>query len=101
MSLDTLIRRRTQAKELLLAGNLAMTKNEWLEKDGIYRGTLGEAKQQRYFTIRVCEKMGQAVSAEELQQAKDFALCKSYYSEYLIKKDGRRRSEERRVGKEC
>ena len=90
MSLNTIIRHRTQEKELQLAGNLAMTKNEWLEKGGIYRGTLGESKQQDYYTIRMCEKMGQSVSAEELQQAKDFAMCKSYYAEYLIEKDGKR-----------
>ncbi len=89
MSLDTIIRHRTQEKEMQLAGNLAMTKNDWLEKGGIYHGTLWEAKQQNYYTIRVCEKMGQPVSAEELQQAKDFAMCKSYYAEYLIKKGGK------------
>ena len=35
MSLDTIIRHRTQEKEMQLAGNLAMTKNDWLEKGGI------------------------------------------------------------------
>ncbi len=89
MSLDTIIRRRTQEKELRLAGSLVMTRTEWEEQGGIYRGGLGKAAEQGYYTIRECEKMGQPVTADELSQAKDFAMCKMFYTDYLIKKDGK------------
>lgn len=89
MSLDTLIRRRTQEKELRLAGDLVMTQAEWQERGGIYRGGLGKAAKQGYYTMRECENIGQPVTVTERAQVKDFAMCKMFYTDYFIVKDGK------------
>lgn len=79
------IRERTEAKELRLAGDLAMTRSQWVLRGGIYRGTISEAAQAGYYTIRACENMGKPVSEEERRAAKDFAMFKSCYAHHCIK----------------
>lgn len=80
----TLIRRRTQEKELRLSGELVMTKEEWVERGGTYRGTLGQAAQLGFYTIRACEKLGQPVTETEKVNCKDFAMYSNCYMEYCI-----------------
>ena len=84
MGANSIIRHRTQAKEIRLSGKLVMTKSAWLALGGIYRGTVGQAAQKGYYTVRGCEKLGKPVSAEELENCKDFALFKDCYTKYMI-----------------
>lgn len=73
------VRERTEAKELRLSQPFVMSKEEWLQRGGEYRGTLGQAMQQGYYTVRCCERMGQPVSKTEFEAAKDFAMFMNCY----------------------
>lgn len=85
------IRERTEAKELRMASGLVMTKEQWLARGATYRGSLGTAARGGYYTPRVCEKMGQAVSEEEMSACQDFAMFKTCYTEHCIIVDGKSR----------
>lgn len=83
------IREKLEAKELKLAGDLVMTKSEWAARKATYRGGIFEAKQNGYFTIRFCEKIGKPVSEEELQNADNFAMMKGCYMRHCLNRDGK------------
>ena len=75
------IRERTEDKELLLSGNLVMTKEAWEQRGGIYHGWLGHAaRKESFFTVRECERMGFPVSDEEFKNCKDFAMFGDCYA---------------------
>lgn len=84
MSIITIIRHRTQEKEIRLSSELVMTKEEVLAFGGTYRGSLGEAAKNGFYTVRSCELMGQPVTDEEFKNCKDFAMFKDCYMEYCI-----------------
>ena len=84
MSVESIIKHRTQAKEIRLSGKLVMTKAAWLALGGIYQGTIGQASQKGYYTVRMCEKLGKPVSNEEMQNCKNFALFQDCYTQYMI-----------------
>lgn len=89
MSVETIIRHRTQEKEIRLSGDLVMSKTTWEQCGGTYRGSLGTAARNSYYTVRSCELMKQPVSAEEFAACKDFAMFKDCYQEYCIKENGK------------
>lgn len=78
------IRRRTEAKEIRLSGNLAMTKEQWEQRGGIYRGSIGTAARTGYYTVRGCERLGFPVSDEEFKTCNDFAMFVDCYVEFCI-----------------
>lgn len=84
MKVETTIRHRTEAKILRMAEPLVMSKKEWLEKGGVYHGTLSEAAKQNYFTAWKCEQLEQPVTADELKTVKDFAMFKGCYMENIL-----------------
>ncbi len=89
MRAETTIRHRTEAKELRMAGNLVMSKEEWLERGGICRGTLGQAHKSGWLTPRGCERAGKPVTEEEMASVKDFCIYASCYMENCLEKNGR------------
>ena len=88
MSVNTIIRRKTEEKELRLSGELVMTKEQWLARGGIYRGTLTQAAKDGYYTVRKCEKLKQPVTDNEFKNCNDFAIFQGCYMDYCI---GRKR----------
>ena len=84
MKVETLIKHRTENKILRMSEPLVMSRKEWLEKGGVYRGSLSEAAKQNYFTAWKCERLGQPVTADELAAAKDFAMFKGCYMENIL-----------------
>ena len=84
MSVETIIRHRTCAKEIRLSGELVMTKADWLARGGVYHGTLRAAASEGYYTVRSCEKIGQPVTADEFANCKDFAMFQGCYTENAI-----------------
>lgn len=85
MSIDTIIKHRTEKKEIRMSGELVMTKEEWLNRGGTYRGSIGTAARAGYYTVHSCELMKQPVTAEELANCKDFAMYKGCYMENCLK----------------
>lgn len=90
MRVETLIRHRTQAKEIRLSGNLCMSRTAWEQRGGIYRGSLGTAAKSGWYTVRSCELMQQPVTAEEFAACKNFAMYKDCYDEYCIKENSKK-----------
>lgn len=82
------IRRLTQAKEIRMSRNLVLTKEEWEERGGIYRGSIGTAAHTGFYTVRACERLGFPVSDEEFKTCNDFAMFVDCYMEFCI---GRKR----------
>lgn len=91
MRVPTLIRHRTQEKEIRLSGELVMTKVAWEQRGGIYHGSVREASQDSYFTVRTCELMGLPVTGNEFRDCKDFAMYKLCYAENFILEGGKSR----------
>lgn len=58
MRVGTLIKHRTQEKEIRLSKELVMTKAAWEARGGIYHDTVGRATKNGWYTVRVCEQMG-------------------------------------------
>ena len=85
MRVETLIRHRTEEKEIRLSGELAMTKAEWEQRGGVYHGSLGTAAKQGWYTVRNCELKGVPVTETEFKNCKDFAMFKDCYMENCIK----------------
>lgn len=84
MRVETLIRHRTQDKEIRLSGDLVMTKDEWEQRGGTYHGSLGNAAKEGWYTVRNCERMGLPVTETEFQSCEDFAMYKDCYAENYI-----------------
>ncbi len=91
MRVETLIRHRTQEKEIRLSGELVMTKEAWEQRGGIYHDSLGNAAKEGWYTVRNCEIMGVPVTDEEFQNCKNFAMFKDCYAENLLVIDGKNR----------
>ncbi len=91
MRVETLIRHRTQEKEIRLSGSLVLAKEAWEQRGGKYHGSLREAAQDGYFTVRTCELMGLSVTDEEFNACNDFAMFKDSYAENFIVVDGKSR----------
>lgn len=91
MRVPTLIIHRTQEKEVRLSGELAMTKDAWEQRGGVYRGSVGNAAQESWYTVRKCELMGLPVTETEFKNCKDFAMLQSCYSENYILVDGKQK----------
>lgn len=89
MRVETLIRHRTEKKEIRFSGDLAMSRTAWERRGGIYHGSLGTAAKSGWYTVRSCELMKQPVSAEEFAACKDFAMFKDCYIEYCIEENGK------------
>lgn len=87
-SVESIIADRTARKDMRMSGNLVMTKDEWLVRGGECRGSVWNANENGYFTVRQCEKMGQSVSLEELDAARDFAMIKNHGGNYIKGPDG-------------
>ena len=83
MRVGTLIRHRTQDKEIRLSGNLVLTKDEWTQRGGVYHDSLGNAAKEGWYTVRNCELMGLPITDEEFKNCKDFAMYKDCYAENL------------------
>lgn len=84
MTVETKIRHRTEAKILRMSEPLVMSKAEWVSIGGIYRGCISEAAKLNYFTAWKCEQMKQPITADELANAKDFAMFKGCYMEDIL-----------------
>lgn len=84
MRVETLIKHRTQEKEIRLSGELVMTKLAWEQRGGIYHGSLGTAAKSGWYTVRVCALKGVPVTEEEFKNCKDFAMFKDCYMENCI-----------------
>ncbi|MFI3205607.1 MAG: hypothetical protein R3Y33_00020 [Clostridia bacterium] len=85
--MSAIIRERTEAKEFRMSKPLVMTKDQWLERGGVYHGSLGEASRQNYFTARCCEKMGKPVTDEEFAKCIHFAMFRDCYAFYLFEQE--------------
>ena len=81
---------RTTKKDIQMSGDLAMTKEEWLQRGGECRGSLGAANKAGCFSVRQCENMKQPVGLEELDAARDFAMIKMNGGYYFLR-DGRQK----------
>ncbi len=84
MKVETLIAYRLEAKILRMSEPLVLSRAEWFEKGGIYRGPLSVAAKKHFYSAWKCEKIGQPVSQEEFAAAKDFAMFKVCYMENLL-----------------
>lgn len=84
------IKERTEAKELKMAGNLAMSRDEWITRGATFRGTLSQASKSNYLTARMCEKIGQPVSDEEMNAADNFAEMATCYMQFCLERDGKK-----------
>lgn len=80
------IRLRTQEKEIRLSGSLVMTKEQWEERGGIYRGSIGTAARTGFYTVRACERLGFPVSDEEFKTCNDFAMFVDCYMKFCIER---------------
>ena len=69
MRVETLIKHRTQEKEIRRSGELVMTKLAWEQRGGIYHGSLGTAAKSGWYTVRVCALKGVPVTEEEFKNA--------------------------------
>ena len=81
MRVETLIRHRTQEKEIRLSGELVMTRETWEQRGAVYHGSIGNAAKESWFTVRNCELMGVPITDEEFQSCKDFAMYKDCYED--------------------
>ncbi len=79
MSVKTIIRDRSEKKELRMNEGYILQKSEVTEKGFTYLGSLGQAHLQGYRSMRECENSGESVSPEELENSKHYAMCKSFY----------------------
>ena len=79
---------RTNKKEIEMSGDLVLTKDQWEQRGGIYRGSLGTAARTGFYTVRACVKLGFPVSDEEFKTCNDFAMFVDCYMEFCI---GRKR----------
>ena len=91
MRVGTLIKHRTQEKEIRLSKELVMTKAAWEARGGIYHDTVGRATKNGWYTVRVCERMGLPATDEEFQNCKDFAMFAACYAENFIVEDGKQK----------
>lgn len=91
MRVETLIKHRTEDKEILLSGELVMTKAAWEQRGGTYHGTLGNAFKESWYTVRRCKLMGLPVTEEEFKTCKDFAMFQDCYAENCIVIDGKQK----------
>ncbi len=91
MRVETLIRHRTQEKEIRLSGKLVMTREAWEQRGAVYHGSIGNAAKESWYTVRNCEIMGVPVTDEEFQNCKNFAMFKDCYAENLLVIDGKNR----------
>ncbi len=84
------IKERTEAKEMKMAGDLVMSRDEWLARKATFRGTLSQASKSHYLTARVCENIGQPVSDEEMSSADNFAEMSTCYMQFCLERDGKK-----------
>lgn len=91
MSIDTIIRDHTIAKELRLACGYTLTSDEVKKRGYVLVGSTGEAGRQGYVTIRQINSMGTLVLPEEIASCHTYAMIKSCPVDFCIKDaDGRR-----------
>ena len=83
MSVDIMIQNRTEQKELRMNEGYILRKSDVVEKDWKYFQSLWCAKQEGFYSIRECEKFGQPVTEEELQEIPAYAMCRSFRTENL------------------
>lgn len=84
------VRRRTEEKELRMAGNMVGSRAE-LEKRGMtFVGALSMAAKQGWKSARACEKAGRPVTPDELQAADHCAMMANCYADLCLERDGRR-----------
>lgn len=84
------IRDRTEKKELRLSRDLVLSREEWLLRGGIYRGSLGNAAREGFYTARECERMGLPVTDEEFLVVKDFAMFKNCYTHNCLVRENKK-----------
>ena len=84
MTVDTLIERRTEDKILRMSEPLVMSKEEWLERGGVYHGTLSDATRSNYYSAWRCSLLKQPVTPDELANAKDFAMFKGCHMKHIL-----------------
>lgn len=85
--MDRSIKRRTQEKELRVAGKLVGTR-EGMERSGMrYMGSIGIAAKSGYLTPRACERAGLPVTAEEMAHPKYCAMMADCHSDLCIEAD--------------
>lgn len=80
-----------QKKEIEMSGALVMTREQWEQRGGTYQGGVLEASQKGYLTVKACKKLGQPVSAEEMESCQNYAMFKGCYMEFCIGDKGRTR----------
>lgn len=51
MRVSTLIRHRTQEKEIRLSGALVMTREAWEQRGAVYHGSIGNAAKENAMTV--------------------------------------------------
>lgn len=83
MSADTIIRDRSEKKELRLNENYILKRQVVDEKGYHYIGSLGQAHDQDYYSIRECENMKRPVSQSEIEQRTNYAMCKAFHVDNL------------------
>lgn len=84
---QSIIRERTELKELRLSRHLVLSKDEWLKRGGIFHGQLWQAQEDGWFTARECERMGQPVSDEEFAKVMDFAMFGNCYASLCLQRE--------------
>lgn len=90
MSVDTIIRRRTEEKELRMSREYVLSKDEFLALGAEYLGSLGKAAKQGYYTARSCECMGVPVTDDEWAHIEHFAMYKDCYDDLCLLRHGAR-----------
>lgn len=91
MSIKATIRRRTEEKELRMAGELLGTREDLDARGMTFLGSLSMAAGQGWYTPRACERMGRPVTPDELAGAARFAMMMTCYADSCLKdKAGKR-----------
>ncbi|MBQ7302661.1 MAG: hypothetical protein IJW89_03670 [Clostridia bacterium] len=89
MSLNSIIRARTEAKELRLSREFVLAREEFEALGAEYLGSLGTAAQKGYFTARECERKGQPATDEEFASISHFAMFKDCLQENCLHRNGK------------
>lgn len=91
MSKDTIIRDRTIAKELRLAGDCVLSAEEVKAHGHSLVGSLGEADREGYLTIRQMENKGCGPTPSEIAACTTYAMMKMCPVDFCIRdEDGKR-----------
>lgn len=84
------VRRRTEEKEIRMAGDMVGSRAELEARGMTFIGALSMAAKQGWKSTRACEKAGRPVTPDELQAADHFAMMADCYTDLCLEREGKR-----------